>query len=79
MGSMTTLCNGAKMSIPIRYCSLVIAVDDLDFFGKVHPQMKRNLDKGHFSILPCEHDPPCRDLSDYELDQLFKRFREPIT
>lgn len=66
------------MSMPIKYCFLVQAADDLEAFTKIHPIMKRNLDGGHFTILPCGHDPPCRDLTEEEGTDLTRRFREPL-
>ena len=65
------------MSIPIKYCFLVEAADNKDTFAQLHPMMKRNLDGGHFSIFACEHDHPCRTLSNDEMQDLLKRFREP--
>jgi len=63
------------MSIPIRYCALVRAVDDPEAFKKLHPVMFANLNKGHFTLLSCGCDPQCRELSDAECDDLQKRLR----
>lgn len=64
------------MSIPIKYCFLVQAADDPTAFDKLKPTMKRNIEGGHFSIWPCDHDPPCRQLTDEECNDLMRRFRE---
>ena len=65
------------MSIPIKYCLLVEAVDSAETFVKLHPVMKRNIESGHFSIWPCNHEPPCRALTDVEYEDLMQRFKEP--
>ena len=66
------------MSIPIKYCFLVEACGSEELFDKLHPIMKRNLDGGHFSVFPCNHDPPCRELTEEEQVSLMRRFREPV-
>lgn len=66
------------MSIPIKYCFLVEAADNQEAFAKLHPTMKRNLDGGHFTIFGCNHDPPCRELSEAEQSELFQRFKQPL-
>ena len=66
------------MSIPIKYCFLVEAADDAKAFEKLHPIMKRNLEGGHFSIFPCDHDPSCRDLTEQESHDLMRRFGKPV-
>lgn len=65
------------MSIPIKYCFLVKAADDAEQFAKLHPTMYRNIKGGHFSVWPCDHDPPCRELSEVECNDLMTRFRQP--
>jgi hypothetical protein len=64
------------MSIPIKYCFLVEAADNTDSFRKLHPTMYDNIKGGHFTVLPCNHDPPCRQLTAVEETQLFDRFRQ---
>ena len=68
---------GETMSIPVSYCAFVRAVDDPAAFRSLHPIMKRNIDCGHFSVFPCEHEPHCRELSTEEQLQLMDRFRGP--
>jgi hypothetical protein len=65
-----------KMSIPIKYCFLVEAVDKPESFRKLHPTMKRNLEGGHFTMIPCDHNPPCRELTRAEQVDLFQRFKQ---
>lgn len=65
------------MSTPIRYCQLVKACDDPEYFAKFHPVMKRNMDGGHWSVYPCSHDTRCRQLSVEEQQQLMIRFKQP--
>jgi hypothetical protein len=67
-----------QMSFPIKYCWLVACADNDENFRALHSTMKRNLDGGHFSIFPCAHDPPCRQLTDAEINDLFERWRLPI-
>lgn len=67
------------MSVPVKYCWLVQAADDPAEFRKLHPTMKRNLDGGHFSVFPCPHDPPCRQLTAEEQRDLLTRFRAPVS
>ena len=67
------------LSVPVSYCQLVKAVDDAEYFAKFHPVMKRNLDGGHFTLVSCRHDPPCRDLTDEEVDELWRRFKEKVS
>ena len=64
------------MSMPVKYCALVQAADDANAFRRLHPVMKKNLEGGHFTIVPCQCDPPCRDLAGQEVENLWKRFRE---
>ena len=66
------------MSVPVSYCRLVQAADDTEVFKMLHPTMKRNIDGGHFSVWPCEHDPPCRQLTEAEVRDLFSRFRADL-
>jgi len=65
-----------RMSIPIKYCFLVEACDKPESFAKLHPIMYKNFTGGHFTIFPCTHNPPCRDLTDSECDDLQRRFKE---
>lgn len=67
------------MSTPIKYCFLVEAADKQEWFAKLHPIMKANIAGGHYSIWPCDHDPPCRQLSDEECADLMTRFNEPVS
>lgn len=62
------------MSVPISYCTLVAAADDAAVFKKVAPGMQRNLETGHFSIIGCEHQPRCRELTGAEFGELTSRF-----
>jgi hypothetical protein len=66
------------MSIPIKYCVLVAAVDDPDVFRRIHPVMKINIDMGHFTVAPCDCDPPCRVLTDDECESLHRRLSAPV-
>lgn len=66
------------MSIPIKYCFLVEAAEKQASFVKLHPIMHSNLKCGHFSVFPCTHDPPCRDLTEQEWDDLRRRFKQPV-
>jgi len=67
------------MSMPVKYCFLVSAADDSESFAKLHPAMKRNLDGGHFTVFPCDHDPPCRQMTYEEYDSLMQRFKQLLT
>lgn len=67
------------MSIPIKYCFLVEAIDDPTSFKKLHTIMYGNLLRGHFTVFPCNHDPPCRQLTDQEQSDLLARFRKEPT
>lgn len=64
------------MSMPIKYCFLVEAADKPESFRKLHPIMKRNLDGGHFTVFPCNHNPPCRELTAAEEADLLRRFKQ---
>lgn len=66
------------MNVPIKYCFLVKAADNAESFAELHPIMKRNLDGGHLSVMPCKHDPHCRDLTDAEYKDLMTRFKQPV-
>jgi len=64
------------MSMPVKYCLLVQAADDPRVFKKIHPVMKKNIEGGHFTVVGCDHDPPCRDLTEW--GELLERFRQPV-
>ncbi len=66
------------MSMPITYCEIAKAADDPKSFAELHPIIKHNLEYGSFTVIGCECDPPCRDLTDEESDQLWARFEQPL-
>lgn len=63
------------MSVPIKYCQLVRAIDDDEAYAKIAPVMKRNLEGGYFTVWPCNCDPPCRRVAEDEQRELLARFR----
>lgn len=66
------------MSIPIKYCFVVEAAENPDVFKKLHSAMHQNLKGGHFTVLPCDHDPQCRELEDEEWQSMVDRWRKPV-
>jgi len=67
------------MSTPIVYCRLVKAFDgDEKVLKNLVRDMKRNLECGYWSTLPCEHEPRCRELSDEEIGQLIEQIGKII-
>jgi len=63
------------MSFPVRYCFLAKSASHPEALAKMAPVMKRNLEGGHFSVLPCDCEPPCRAMTQGEVRELFARFR----
>lgn len=63
------------MSMPVKYCHLVEAMDSQDTFDKMHLIMKQNLDGGHFTMIECTCDPLCRDVTGLQMKELFDKFR----
>jgi hypothetical protein len=61
------------MSTPISYCHFVEAVDNQQAFDALYDALKRNLKSGRFTLSPCGHSPPCRQLSDEEINSLASR------
>jgi hypothetical protein len=61
------------VSMPVSYCSLVVAIDEQNENAEVLGRMRYNLECGHFSVQPCWHLPLCRSLTPLELDTLWLR------
>lgn len=63
------------LSVPFKYCLFVQAAEDPDVLARLAPLMRRNLEEGHYTVLPCNHNPPCRNLTEEERLQLDTAFR----
>lgn len=61
---------GEVMSIPIKYCDLVKAVDHPETLDELKSNVQFNINYGSMSIIDCHCDPPCRELSAVEYDLL---------
>lgn len=59
------------MSIPISYCSIVKAIDNPEYQERFKKTFELNLKCGHFTIVGCSCDPPCREISEEELKKFF--------
>lgn len=64
------------MSIPTKYCLLVQAADDDTVFDGIASVMHDNVIGGHFTIFPCNCEPPCRQMTREEEQNLLRRFRD---
>ena len=64
------------MSMPILYCRFVKAYDNKKLLKALAHDLIKNFKMGHFTFLPCEHNPPCRKLSEKEMDQLIERLEK---
>lgn len=58
------------MSIPISYCRLVRALDSKEELESLRETMAYNLRHGAFTLVPCNHNPPHRQLTDADWDKL---------
>jgi hypothetical protein len=58
------------MSIPVSYCALVKAVDHPETLPRLREAIQYNLKCGHFSMIGCRCEPPCRELTEQEADEL---------
>lgn len=65
------------MSVPVKYCDLVRAAEDPEYFERTHTTMHRNIKSGHWSVWPCECKPPCRLLTTERFQGLIQRFKQP--
>jgi len=62
------------MSIPIRYCEFVKAVDTGNYAG-LQAKMKFNWAFGSWTQMPCNCKPPCRDLTKKEQELLNEKLQ----
>lgn len=56
----------------ISYCRFVEAYEtnNTKLFKKLAFDVYREVDDGKLTAAPCEHDPPCRQLTEKEFDQI---------
>lgn len=64
------------MSIPITYCYIVKAIDNESARAKFIEIMRINQKCGHYTIHPCTCEPPCRKITEEELEKLQKEINE---
>ena len=67
------------MSIPLSYCDLVRAAKEggeiADHFVEM---LLDNVSSGHFSTIPCSHDPKC-ECSEEEFESLNEKFEDSLS
>lgn len=61
------------MSRPIAICALYAATRDEAAFHTLHRVWRANIRSGHFTLVGCPHDPPCRPPAARQLDALLDR------
>ena len=61
------------MSIPIAMCRFRRALTDDVVMKDLAKDLCHNLDLGHFLILGCKHNPPCRPLTEEEWNLLTEK------
>ena len=66
------------MSTPIKYCWFVSAAENQESFERLHRIMQENMEWGAYTMLPCNHVPPCRKLTDQEGNDLMERLNQPM-
>ncbi len=58
------------MSIPISRCLVSKAYDDNVMLKRLSEAIAYNMKQGSMLCLPCTCDPPCRELTDSEANDL---------
>jgi len=62
------------MSIPISICRFRKALQSAEELESLKRDLQTNLNFGSLSILPCDHTPRCKPLTDEEWTELEKKF-----
>jgi len=61
------------MSTVLTACMAIKAYHDDEVMKKFAVAFYENLLKGHFSTNPCEHKPPCKELTEKQMEELKER------
>lgn len=60
----------------MSYCLLVKALDNTRVFESLRATLRANIQDGHFTVIPCKHQIPCREITDRDLESLLSRCQQ---
>lgn len=64
------------MSIPLTFCSFYRNINKDTRFKKLVLALHENLEAGHFTLSKCSHTPPCKRLSDNQVERVLNKMRK---